>query len=97
EGVYNNGGIEEGAFAAIAKKGKGKAAFIGDSSPVEDSSPKYLREDNGETKTTYDGFLGEGDDATFLIQTVEWLADQEDYTSSDGEIELSDETPLKDF
>ena len=32
------------------KIGKGKAAFIGDSSLVEDRSPKYLREDNGKPK-----------------------------------------------
>lgn len=97
EGVYNGGGIDEGAYAAIAKLGKGKAAFIGDSSPVEDLTPKYLREDNGEAKTTYDGFLGEGDDATFLTQTVMWLAKQEDYTSFDGKVTLSEKTPLKDF
>ncbi|MBM7601110.1 DNA/RNA endonuclease YhcR with UshA esterase domain [Virgibacillus halotolerans] len=97
EGVYNGGGIDEGAFAAISKLGKGKAAFIGDSSPVEDATPKYLREENGTKKTTYDGFLGEGDNATFLIQTVEWLAEQEDYTSFEGEIPLSEKTPLKDF
>lgn len=96
EGVYNGGGIDEGPFAAIGKYGKGKTAFLGDSSPVEDSSPKYLREDTGEKKTTYDGW-DEGDDATFLIQTIEWLAEQEDYTSFDGEIPLSEETPLKDF
>ena len=35
---------------AISKVGKGKAAFIGDSSLVEDSTPKYVREDNGRTK-----------------------------------------------
>ena len=32
------------------KVGKGKAAFIGDSSLVEDSTPKYVREDNGRTR-----------------------------------------------
>src|SRR5699024_645806 len=83
EGVYNGGGMDEGAFAAIAKRGKGKAAFIGDSSPVEDSTPKYLREDTGAAKKTYDGWE-EADDAAFLTQTIEWLAKQEDYTSFDG-------------
>ena len=43
QGVYNGGGKAEGAYIAIAKVGKGKAAYwrllIG-----EDSSPKYLRE-----------------------------------------------------
>ncbi|WP_235847556.1 OmpL47-type beta-barrel domain-containing protein [Paenibacillus tuaregi] len=79
-GVYNGGGRAEGPFAAISKLGLGKAAFIGDSSPVEDASPKYVREENGKSKTTYDGFK-EVDDATFLVQTVEWLANKESYTS----------------
>nr|WP_244865101.1 5'-nucleotidase C-terminal domain-containing protein [Xylanibacillus composti] len=97
QGVYNGGGIDEGPFAAIAKVGAGKAAFIGDSSPVEDASPKYLREDSGATKTTYDGFLEEGDNSEFLLQTVKWLAIQEDYTSFEGLVELSPVTPLLDF
>lgn len=97
QGVYNGGGIDEGPFAAIAKVGAGKAAFIGDSSPVEDASPKYLREDSGASKTTYDGFLEEGDNSEFLIQTVKWLAMQEDYTSFEGLIELSSVTPLLEF
>ncbi|WP_274649581.1 OmpL47-type beta-barrel domain-containing protein [Paenibacillus humicola] len=80
-GVYDGGGRAEGPFAAVAKVGAGKAAFIGDSSPVEDATPKYLREDNGAKKTTYDGFKGEADDAVFLTRTVEWLADHESYTS----------------
>ena len=62
------------------KVGAGKAAFIGDSSPVEDATPKYLREENGATKKTYDGFK-EVDDATFLVNTVKWLAVKESYTS----------------
>lgn len=49
-GVYKNGGKAEGPYAAIAKLGKGKAAFIGDSSFMEDASPKYVREDNGSKK-----------------------------------------------
>ncbi|GGE44942.1 hypothetical protein GCM10011391_24730 [Pullulanibacillus camelliae] len=97
QGVYDNGGVAEGAFAAIAKVGKGKAAFIGDSSPVEDATPKYVREDTGEKKTTYDGFSKEGDDATFLLNTMEWLAKQEDYTSFDGKVPLSEKTKLHDF
>ncbi len=55
-GVYNGGGVAEGPYAAIAKVGLGKAAFIGDSSPVEDATPKYVREDSGQTKKTYDGY-----------------------------------------
>lgn len=79
QGVYNGGGVAEGPYVAVAKKGAGKAAFIGDSSPVEDATPKYLREDTGAKKTTYDGFK-EVDDATLLVNTVNWLADQESYT-----------------
>nr|WP_248930790.1 DUF6359 domain-containing protein [Paenibacillus hamazuiensis] len=80
-GVYEGGGRDEGPYAAVAKVGTGKAAFIGDSSPVEDKTPKYLREDNGGKKTTYDGFKGEANNATFLVQTVKWLANHESYTS----------------
>lgn len=79
QGVYENGGIDEGPYAAIAKVGLGKAAFIGDSSPVEDATEKYLREDTGGSKTTYDGFL-ELDDAELLVNIVNWLAQQENYT-----------------
>lgn len=79
QGVYNGGGVAEGPYVAVAKKGSGKAAFIGDSSPVEDITPKYLREDTGAKKTTYDGFK-EVDDATLLVNTVNWLAEQESYT-----------------
>lgn len=78
-GVYNGGGRAEGPYAAIAKIGSGKAAFIGDSSPVEDATPKYVREENGQTKKTYDGFK-EVNDATLLVQTVQWLAWKQDYT-----------------
>ncbi|ETT54985.1 endonuclease yhcR [Paenibacillus sp. FSL H7-689] len=80
QGVYNGGGIEEGPYVAVSKLGAGKAAFIGDSSPVEDASPKYLREETGTRKTTYDGFK-EADDAVLLVNTVNWLATQENYTS----------------
>lgn len=79
-GDYNGGGRAEGPYAAIAKIGLGKAAFIGDSSPVEDATPKYVREENGAKKTTYDGFK-EVDDGRFLVQTVMWLAHNESYTS----------------
>lgn len=80
QGVYNGGGIEEGPYVAVSKVGLGKAAFIGDSSPVEDASPKYLREETGAKKTTYDGFK-EVDDAKLLLNTINWLAAQEDYTN----------------
>lgn len=80
QGVYNGGGIEEGPYVAVSKVGLGKAAFIGDSSPVEDATPKYLREETGTTKRTYDGFK-EVDDAALLLNTIDWLATQENYTS----------------
>lgn len=80
QGVYNGGGVEEGPYVAISKLGLGKAAFIGDSSPVEDATPKYLREENGATKKTYDGFK-EQDDAKLLTNLIDWLGTQENYTS----------------
>lgn len=80
QGVYNGGGIAEGPYVAVAKSGAGKAAFIGDSSPVEDATPKYVREETGQSKTTYDGFK-EQNDATLLVNTVNWLAKKESYTS----------------
>ncbi|WP_019910260.1 hypothetical protein [Paenibacillus sp. HW567] len=79
-GVYNGGGVAEGPFVAVAKVSAGKAGFIGDSSPIEDASPKYKREETGGSKTTYDGYK-EQDDATLLINMVNWLATPESYTS----------------
>ncbi|SFS75010.1 hypothetical protein SAMN05444972_1074 [Marininema halotolerans] len=98
QGVYAGGGVDEGPFAAIAKVGKGKAAFIGDSSPVEDATPKYLREETGAKKTTYDGFK-EVSDGKFLVNLVNWLAKQEDYTrlSDVDQLELDKPTPLLDI
>jgi DNA/RNA endonuclease YhcR with UshA esterase domain len=95
QGVYNGGGVAEGPFAAVSKVGLGKAAFLGDSSPVEDASPKYLREENGSRKTTYDGFK-EQNDGTFLVNTVKWLANKESYTSLDQVqgLQLDQPTPL---
>jgi hypothetical protein len=80
QGVYNGGGRAEGPMVAVAKKGAGKAAFIGDSSPVEDATPKYKREDTGGTKTTYAGW-SEVNDATLMVQLVDWLAVRESYTN----------------
>lgn len=95
QGVYNGGGRDEGPFAAISKVGKGKAAFIGDSSPVEDSSPKYKREETGGTKTTYDGF-SEQDDSTLLVNLVDWLSTQENYTdfTQVSGLQLDQPTPV---
>lgn len=96
-GVYNGGGIAEGAYVAIAKVGQGKAAFIGDSSAVEDATPKYSKEENGGTKRTYDGY-SEEDDAALLMQLTDWLSEQENYTglSSTG-ITLDSETILHNY
>ncbi|RKN86132.1 OmpL47-type beta-barrel domain-containing protein [Paenibacillus ginsengarvi] len=80
QGIYNGGGVAEGPYVAVAKSGAGKAAFIGDSSPVEDATPKYLREDTGAKKTTYDGFK-EQDDGKLLVNMVNWLSNKESYTS----------------
>ncbi|MFD2169635.1 OmpL47-type beta-barrel domain-containing protein [Tumebacillus lipolyticus] len=94
QGVYNGGGVAEGPYAAISKVGGGKAAFIGDSSPVEDATPKYLREDNGKKKTTYDGFK-EQNDAILLVNMVNWLSKKESYTSfSEAGIQLDQPTQL---
>ncbi|WP_438358007.1 DNA-binding protein [Brevibacillus dissolubilis] len=82
QGVYNGGGVAEGPYAAISKVGAGKAAFIGDSSPVEDATPKYLREETGSTKKTYDGFK-EQNDGVLLVNMVKWLATPESYTGFD--------------
>ncbi|MBB6734248.1 chitinase N-terminal domain-containing protein [Cohnella zeiphila] len=82
QGVYDGGGVAEGPYVAVSKLGAGKAAFIGDSSAVEDATPKYVREDTGTAKTTYDGFK-EQDDGTLLVNLVDWLSTQENYTSFD--------------
>ena len=80
QGVYNGGGRAEGPYAAVSKLGLGKAAFIGDSSPVEDATPKYLREETGTSKTTYDGFK-EQNDGTLLVNIIDWLSKQESFTA----------------
>lgn len=80
QGVYNGGGRPEGPMVAVAKVGLGKAAFIGDSSPVEDATTKYLKEETGGAKTTYAGWQ-EQNDATLVTNLLDWLATQESYTS----------------
>ncbi|MEC5239240.1 DNA-binding protein [Bacillus mycoides] len=97
-GVYNGGGVAEGPYAAISKVGLGKAAFIGDSSPVEDATPKYVREDSGQTKKTYDGYKEEND-AVLLENIVNWLAKQETFTSLDqvSGLQLDAPTALQTF
>lgn len=95
QGVYAGGGTAEGPYAAVSKVGAGKAAFIGDSSPVEDATPKYKREETGGTKTTYAGF-SEQNDATLLVNVVNWLSTQESYTSLNqvSGLTLDQATPL---
>lgn len=78
------GGRAEGPYVAIAKSGLGKAAFIGDSSPVEDASPKYRRQDSGSTKKTYPGWTDPGDAATLSVNIIHWLATPESYTAFDN-------------
>lgn len=97
-GVYNGGGVAEGPYAAISKVGLGKAAFIGDSSPVEDATPKYVREDSSQTKKTYDGYKEEND-AVLLENIVNWLAKQETFTSLDqvSGLQLDAPTALQTF
>lgn len=78
-GLYY-GGTAEGPYVAIAKTGAGKAAFIGDSSPIEDATPKYRRQDSGSTKTTYPGWTDPGNAAQLAINIIDWLATPEGYT-----------------
>ncbi|WP_160673217.1 cadherin-like beta sandwich domain-containing protein [Clostridium sp. C8-1-8] len=74
------GGHKEGAFVAISKPSKGRAAFIGDSSPIEDKTAKYKNATNGNAKTTYDGWNELGNAAKLSVNIVNWLADStQDY------------------
>ncbi|MDP5212584.1 DUF6359 domain-containing protein [Pseudoalteromonas tunicata] len=83
QGLYF-GGAAEGPYAAIAKSGAGKAAFIGDSSPIEDATPKYRRQDNGNTKKTYPGWTDSGNAAVLAVNIINWLATPESYQYFDG-------------
>lgn len=98
QGVYNGGGVAEGPYVAISKSGSGKAAFIGDSSPVEDATPKYVREETGQAKTTYDGFK-EQNDGTLLVNIINWLSKKESYTklSDVSGLQLDQPTALLSF
>lgn len=96
QGVYFGGGKKEGAYVAVSKVGLGKAAFIGDSSLVEDSTPKYLREDSGKPKKTYDGYK-EQDDKKLLENLVDWLGTKESYKSFKGKVTLDEKSPLLQF
>lgn len=83
EGLYF-GGREEGPYVAISKSGAGKAAFIGDSSPIEDQTPLYRRQDNGRVKKTYPGWTDTGNAAQLSINLINWLATPESYTHFDN-------------
>lgn len=73
------GGEAEGPYVAISKPSMGKAAFIGDSSPIEDATPKYRRQDSGATKKTYPGWTDPGHASVLAVNIVNWLANQENY------------------
>lgn len=93
QGVYAGGGLAEGPYVAIGKKELGKAAFIGDSSPVEDATPKYRNEETGAVKRTYDGFIA-NDNGELLINVIDWLAQDENYTTfAQTSITLDSVTP----
>ena len=83
QGVYF-GGEAEGAYVAISKPSIGKAAFIGDSSPIEDSTTKYKNEGSGSSKSTHSGYKSTGTAATLSVNIVDWLANSEAYIGFDG-------------
>jgi len=82
-GIYF-GGENEGPYVAISKPSAGKAAFIGDSSPIEDITCKYKNEETGASKSTHDGYVSAGNAALLSVNIVNWLATPESYTSFDG-------------
>lgn len=64
---------------------------------VEDSSPKYLREDTGKTKKTYDGFKEE-DNAQLLNNLTSWLSKKEATPNlAKSGVKLDKATVLHDF
>jgi len=94
------GGEAEGPYVAIAKSGAGKAAFIGDSSPIEDATPKYKRQDTGQNKRTYPGWTDSGNAATLSINIINWLATPESYHYFDNNnghtAGIATQTPMAD-
>lgn len=92
QGIYNGGGMDEGPFVAVSKVGKGKAAFIGDSSMIEDDTPKYKREDNGREKQTYDGY-NEADHARLMMNISSWLSQKEDFSHLKEKVTMDHKTP----
>jgi hypothetical protein len=83
KGIYF-GGEDEGAYVAISKPSKGKAAFIGDSSPLEDDTPKYMNEETGKVKSTHAGYKSTGNAAKLSVNIINWLCNQESYVGFDG-------------
>jgi hypothetical protein len=78
DGLYF-GGRKEGPYAAISKPSAGKVAFLGDSSPVEDNSPRYRNEVTGARKQLHNGWKSRGTAATLCLNLVAWLATPENY------------------
>jgi len=83
QGLYF-GGEAEGAYVAISKPSLGKAAFIGDSSPIEDITPKYKNEGSGSTKSLHQGYKNIGNAAVLSVNIINWLATPETYVGFDG-------------
>lgn len=64
---------------------------------MEDSSPKYVREDNGEKKKTYDGFK-EQDNGKLLNNITAWMSKDNDGKSLKASgLTLDTKTKLLDF
>jgi len=82
KGLYF-GDAEEGPVVAIAKAGRGKGAFIGDSSPIEDITPRYRKEEGGK-KNLHDGWVSPGNAARLTINIIHWLSITEEYTHFDS-------------
>lgn len=78
------GGRDEGPYVAISKPNAGKAAFIGDSSPIEDKSARYRNELSGSLKNLHNGWNDSGSAATLCVNIVNWLAKPEGYVGFDG-------------
>ncbi|ERI90052.1 bacterial group 2 Ig-like protein [Clostridiales bacterium oral taxon 876 str. F0540] len=84
KGVYF-GGENEGAYVAISKPSAGRAAFIGDSSPIEDATAKYKNEKDGSTKSLHAGWTSAGNAAQLSVNIINWLADSSiNYIGFDG-------------
>ncbi|MCK8060335.1 MULTISPECIES: Ig domain-containing protein [unclassified Fusibacter] len=83
EGIYY-GGTAEGPYVVISKPSAGKAAFIGDSSPIEDDTPKYKNQGSGSAKSTHPGYKSAGTANILSVNIVDWLSTPESYIGFDG-------------